>query len=278
VQVVAPAKINLWLRVKGRRQDGYHEIESLLCPISVFDRLEVSAIDRDGIEFSCDDPTLPRDATNLAVRAALLFFDETGIAPNLKIHLEKLIPHGAGLGGGSSDAAAVLMALDRMFETRLPRETLVSMAAEIGADIPFFIYQSPAIVRGRGEQVAPLSFSHQLPLLLIKPPFGVPTAWAYSRWADSQAVPGVDDAQDVPWGTLQNDLERPVFEKHLFLALLKQWLRAQEEVAGALLAGSGSTVFAILRAPEVGERLAHRAAEQFGTNLWMQLCETIALT
>jgi 4-diphosphocytidyl-2-C-methyl-D-erythritol kinase len=276
VQVVAPAKINLWLHLKGRRADGYHEIESLVCPISVFDRLDITPTETGaGVQLRCNDPTLPQAADNLAVRAALVFFGETGIEPNVTIDLEKTIPHGAGLGGGSSDAAAVLLALDRMFETHLPRETLAAMAGELGSDVPFFVYQSAAIVRGRGETVVPSPFPHRLPLLLIKPPFGVPTAWAYSRWAESRSLRDAESAQEFPWGTLQNDLERPVFEKYLFLASLKQWLRAQEEVAGALLAGSGSTVFAILRAPETAEGLAGRIGARFGGNLWIHACETI---
>lgn len=275
MQVVAPAKINLWLRLKGRRADGYHEIESLLCPISVFDRLDLVPSEHGGVQLRCNDPTLPHDAGNLAVRAALLFFGETGIEPNVMIDLEKSIPHGAGLGGGSSDAAAVLLALDRLFETRLPRETLVSIAAEIGSDVPFFIYQSAAAVGGRGEAVTPASFPHRLPILLVKPPFTISTAWAYSRWADSQPIPGSDSPQEFSWGTLQNDLERPVFEKYLVLAVLKRWLRAQPEVAGALLAGSGATLFAILRTHEKGEALAERLLAKFGPNLWMHLCETV---
>ena len=275
MEVVAPAKINLSLRVLGLRPDGFHEIETILCPISVFDHLRFTVKDRDGIAFGCDDSTLPADENNLVVRAALLFCAETGIEPNLEIFLEKSIPHGAGLGGGSSDAAATLLALNRLFETRLPRETLLSMAAELGSDVPFFIWQSAAIARGRGEQVTPSPFPYRWPLLLIKPPFGVATATAYARWQTSQAIPGNDPLQTFSWGVLQNDLERPVFEKHLFLAHLKRWLRAQEEVAGALLAGSGSTVFAVLHAPESGEKLARRVGETFGPNLWMHLCETI---
>jgi 4-diphosphocytidyl-2-C-methyl-D-erythritol kinase len=275
VEVLAPAKINLSLRVAGVRPDGFHEIETMLCPISVFDRLHFRVNEREGIGFTCDDPTLPHDESNLVVRAALLFFSETGIQPTLEVALQKTIPHGAGLGGGSSDAAATLLALNRLFETGLPRETLVSMAAELGSDVPFFIYQSSARGTGRGEVVAPVPFPHRLPLLLIKQPFGVPTAWAYARWQTAHALPGTETSQTFAWGELHNDLERPVFEKYLFLAVLKEWLRTQEEVAGALLAGSGSTVFAVLREAERGGSLAQRVTETFGPNLWMHLCETI---
>src|SRR5688500_15086194 len=119
MQFLAPAKINLTLLIKGRRDDGFHEIESLICPISLFDTLEITAREGPELEFICDDPTIPADDTNLVVRAARLFCSSCGIDPRLRIELAKRIPHGAGLGGGSSDAAATLFGLDRMFETGL---------------------------------------------------------------------------------------------------------------------------------------------------------------
>jgi 4-diphosphocytidyl-2-C-methyl-D-erythritol kinase len=121
------------------------------------------------------------------------------------------------------------------------------------------------------------AFDHTLPLLLIKPPFGVPTPWAYRQWRDSRELPGIDYGPQVfSWGYLLNHLERPVFEKYLFLAQLKTWLREQPEVEGALMSGSGATVFAVLRKKEDGFALGERVAQTFGTNLWCYLCETIA--
>ena len=276
IEFLAPAKINLSLAIKSRREDGFHEIETLMCPISVFDRLEIEAREEGGLEFVCDDPSIPAGEENLVVRAAKLFCGEVGIEPHLRIALAKAIPHGAGLGGGSSDAATVLLALNGLFQTLLSTETLAAMAADLGSDVPFFIYQSAAICRGRGEQVAPVELPHQLPLLLIKPPFGVPTPWAYQRWRDSMELPSVSyNPQKFDWGTLSNDLERPVFEKYLFLALLKGWLRAQPEVEGALMSGSGSTVFALLHQKEQGIALGERLAQEFGSDLWVYLCETL---
>ncbi len=122
----------------------------------------------------------------------------------------------------------------------------------------------------------PVDFPHALPLLLIKPPFGVPTPWAYKKWRDSQEIPGVSyEAQRFPWGELVNDLERPVFEKYLFLADLKTWLREQAEVTGALMSGSGSTVFAVLRGKEDVGTLGEKIAAEFGPNLWCCACETV---
>ena len=276
IELLAPAKINLTLIVKSRRDDGFHEIESLMVPISVFDRLAIAHKEEGDLEFACDDPALPIDENNLVVRAARLFCESCGLQPQLRIALSKQIPHGAGLGGGSSDAATTLLGLNALFQTDLTREALARMAAELGSDIPFFIYQSAAMIRGRGEIVEPAKFEHRLPLLLIKPPFGVPTPWAYKQWRDSREVPDVPyGVQKFRWGTLQNDLERPVFEKYLFLAQLKAWLIQQPEVQGALMSGSGSTVFAVLREKEAGYPLGERIAQEFGTDLWCYLCETI---
>ena len=276
MEFLAPAKINLSLRVLGRRADGFHDLESLMCPVSVFDTLDVTRRAGGGLEFVCDDPTLPVGDDNLVVRAARLFGKAQGMEPNVRIALTKHIPHGAGLGGGSSDAATTLLALDRLFETRLSCESLAEMAAQLGSDIPFFIYQSAAMIRGRGERVEPVAFPHALPLLLIKPPFGVPTPWAYSRWKDACEIPGVPyAAQTFPWGELVNDLERPVFEKHIFLADVKRWLLAQPEAAGALMSGSGATVFAVLRSKEDAVPLGERVVREFGADLWLCACETV---
>jgi 4-diphosphocytidyl-2-C-methyl-D-erythritol kinase len=194
IELLAPAKINLTLMVKGRRDDGFHEIESLMVPISVFDRIAIAHKEEGDLEFACDDPTVPADEGNLVVRAARLFCESCGLQPQLRIALSKQIPHGAGLGGGSSDAATTLLGLNALFQADLTREALARMAADLGSDIPFFIYQSAAVIRGRGEVVEPTKFEHRLPLLLIKPPFGVPTPWAYKQWRDSREVP------DVPYG------------------------------------------------------------------------------
>jgi 4-diphosphocytidyl-2-C-methyl-D-erythritol kinase len=276
LSLLAPAKVNLSLHIKGRRDDGYHEIESFLVPVTVFDRLSFEAKDEGELELVCDDPTLPVGDDNLVVKAARLFCASCGIEPRLRITLAKQIPHGAGLGGGSSDAATTLLGLNVLFQTDLTREALARMAADLGSDIPFFIYQSAAVIRGRGEDVEPEIFPHQLPLLLIKPPFGVPTPWAYKQWKDAREIPGINyGPQEFRWGTLVNDLERPVFEKYIFLAQLKSWLLQQPEVEGALMSGSGSTIFAVLREKQQGYPLGERIAQEFGPDLWCFLCETI---
>ncbi len=275
MKFLAPAKVNLSLRVLRRRDDGFHDIETLMAPISIFDTLEIERQTSGGLQFTCNDAALPTGEENLAVRAARIFCGKFGYEPHVSIALKKEIPHGAGLGGGSSDAATVLLALDQLFETNLPRKELSQLAAELGSDVPFFIHQSAAWCRGRGEIVEPCAMP-PLPLLLIKPPFGVPTPWAYKNWRDSLEIPGVHyAAQSFAWGEMVNELERPVFEKHLQLAELKQWLLAQPETAGSLMSGSGATVFAVLREKSQCPALAERTTNDFGPNFWLCLAETV---
>ena len=270
----APAKINLSLSILGKRLDGFHEIETLMVPITLADTLTLEANDAPRIAFSCSDTTLPCDDSNLVVRAARRFCETAGVAPALRIHLTKSIPHGAGLGGGSSDAATTLLGLNAFFGTPLMEEALHALAAELGSDVPFFLAGGASVCRGRGEIVEPVLFPYHLPLLLIKPAFGVPTPWAYSRWQPSIEIPGISYApQMFQWGRLVNDMERPVFEKYLFLAILKRWLLRQPETAGALLSGSGSTCFAVLQNAADGPALESRVKEEFG-EVWTCLCET----
>src|SRR5207247_2175865 len=244
MEVLAPAKINLSLRILNRRSDGFHEIETLIAPISLCDQIKIDKSDSGkGIEFHCDDPSVPTSDDNLVVRAANVFFAATKLKSAVSIELKKRIPHGAGLGGGSSDAASTLLALNELFETKLPREALAKLAEPLGSDIPFFIFESAAICRGRGELVTRIQLPAKLSILLLKPAFGVPTEWAYSRWQDSREIAGLSYApQRFTDQTFINDLERPVFEKFVFLAQLKMWLLGQPEVGAALMSGSGSTI------------------------------------
>jgi 4-diphosphocytidyl-2-C-methyl-D-erythritol kinase len=275
MQVLAPAKINLSLRVLSRREDGFHEIETFITPISLGDEITIDKKTGQEIDFQCDDPSVPPGEENLVVRAAKAFFGATKLKPSVSIRLKKKIPHGAGLGGGSSDAASTLLALNQLFETNLPREALAKLAEEIGSDVPFFIFESAALCRGRGELVVPEKLRDSLSLLLLKPEFGVPTAWAYQRWQDSREIPGVNYApQELRGHRFVNDLERPVFEKFVFLAQMKRWLLEQPEVGAALLSGSGSTVFAVMRPNVNVDLVGKRARAELDPRLWMFACET----
>src|SRR5215211_2276372 len=276
MQIIAPAKINLSLRVLGRRSDGFHEIETFIAPISLCDEIKIERRSgKKAIAFRCDDPSVPKGEDNIVVHAANVFCEKTKITSGIAISLKKRIPHGAGLGGGSSDAASTLLALNELFETNLPREALAEMAEMIGSDVPFFIFQSAAVCKGRGELVTPTRLREQVSILLLKPEFAVPTQWAYSRWTDSREIPSVSyGAQVFAQQSFVNDLERPVFEKFVFLAELKMWLLNQPEVGAALMSGSGSTVFAVIRDNADLDPLAMRAKTELDPELWTCACQT----
>lgn len=276
MKLPAPAKVNLHLRILGKRPDGFHNIETLMVPISLADELTVETSLGRTVRVTCDNPNVPQGEQNLAARAAHEFSRQTGQQFAARIHITKRIPMGAGLGGGSSDAATVLIALDSIFETRLGVTELQRMAAHLGSDVPFFIRRHPAWCRGRGEITEPFDPPEKLPLLLLKPSFGVDTPWAYKNWAASRVLPGdFEKEQDLGWVKIFNSLERPVFEKFLVLPVMKKWLLEQLEVRAAAMSGSGSTMFAVLKDGAKGEGLETRAREFFGGTLWSALCETL---
>ena len=266
--VEAPAKLNLTLRVLRKREDGFHEIDSWMVRLpGLHDTLTFTAVEADA--FTCNDPTVPSDDSNLVLKALAAYRAATGFSQPLAIHLEKRIPHGAGLGGGSSDAAATLAALDRLHDQPIGTERLMGIAATFGSDIPFFLGPPSARSTGRGEVIVAADAPPPLPVLLLKPSFGVATPDAYRRCMDAEKLAGVRyEAQVFPWGELVNDLERPVFWKHLFLAEVKSWLLAREEVAGALMSGSGSTMFAVLHDPAKAEAVIAAARAELDPTLW----------
>jgi 4-diphosphocytidyl-2-C-methyl-D-erythritol kinase len=276
MQLWAPAKVNLSFRILRRRDDGFHEIETLMAPISLCDRLTIARTGMHGeIEFVCDDPSLPTGEDNLVVRAARLFLRAIDEKIGLRIELQKQIPHGAGLGGGSSDAATVLLGLNEICEGRFNETMLAQLAAELGSDVPFFIFRSAAECRGRGELVTPVALPTPLSLLLLKPAFGVSTSWAYGRCEKAKELEGVSyEPQQFAGLTLVNDLERAVFEKYVFLAQIKMWLLGQTEVGAAMMSGSGATLFTVLRDGVDAEALSARARHELDPELWTCACQT----
>ena len=264
----APAKVNLSLHVLGKRADGFHELETLMVPLpGLADRLMMK--EAEAFSFSCDLPGLPVDEGNLVVKAVRLFEERTGVECRVRISLEKTIPHGAGLGGGSSDAAVCLLGLNQLTKARVSMADLLVWAGELGSDVPFFLHDKPCWCRGRGELVEPIAAVLNRQVVLLKPAFGVSTPDAYGRWEGSQELPGVAyGTQTVSGIDLVNDLERPVFEKHLFLAEMKMWLLAQEGVEAALMSGSGSTMVAILAEGGDGQDLVNAARQELDPKLW----------
>lgn len=274
--IAAPAKINLNLRVLGKNEaTGFHDLETWMVPLTLADGLRVELTDTPGIQLTCSDPALDSGSGNLAWRAADLFLGETNNSNGAKIELQKNIPHGAGLGGGSSDAAAVLTALNQLTPHPLAPDRLHHLAAQLGSDIPFFLGTGAALARGRGEILEARPLPCPLDLLLIKPPFAIETAWAYRQWDTDLTVPSRWTAPQLHHGIeIFNDLERPVFAKYLILAALKAWLLEHSLVAAAAMSGSGSCLFAILRDPRGADQLASETKTEFGDTFWTATCRT----
>lgn len=249
---LAPAKVNLWLRVFGKMADGYHQVETVLQTISFADTL-ILAARASGITLTCSNPHLPCNEHNLAYRAAQLLA-EAAPGQGVHIHLEKRIPWRAGLGGGSSDAAAVLRGLNRLWGLNWPWHQLVPLAQTLGADVPFFLRGGTAIGRGRGDELELLTVRPELSLILIQPPFGLATPDVYSCWQSIKAAPagsledllsalGNSDSETLG-RLLYNDLEVPAFQLAPQLAEVKQ--RLSQAGLPCLLSGSGACLFAVV--------------------------------
>ncbi|MCH2064203.1 MAG: 4-(cytidine 5'-diphospho)-2-C-methyl-D-erythritol kinase [Roseibacillus sp.] len=271
--VIAPAKLNLALRIHGKREDGFHELETLMVPLKgLADRLEFKPAEAYALETVGAEVGPVED--NLVTKALQLFEQRTGTCCPYQITLEKRIPPGAGLGGGSSDAAAVLQTLNKLEEAGLGKEDLEEMAAQLGSDVPFFLREGACWCRGRGEILEETAVE-ELEVLLLKPAFGVDTVDAYQRWADSEELPYVlYESQEVAGLGMCNDLERAVFAKFPFLAEVKMWLLEQFEVRAALMSGSGATVFAVLEDAAAAGGLAERAMKELDPKFWWWLGRT----
>ena len=264
----APAKLNLNLKVKGKRADGFHEIDTLMVPLpGLCDRLTFTP--SEDFSFSCNSDDLPANEENLVVKAVRAFEKATAISCSYSIELTKSIPHGAGLGGGSSDAATTLMGLNSLNAAPLTLDRLKEIAGSLGSDVPFFLQSLPSRCTGRGEVVKIVADLPPLRVLLVKPDFAVSTLDAYKGWQSSVEIPDISyTAQEIGGLTLINDLERPVFQKYRFLGEVKNWLGQQNGVMAAMMSGSGSTMFAILQNDRVATNLIAAAQQDLDPNLW----------
>jgi 4-diphosphocytidyl-2-C-methyl-D-erythritol kinase len=246
-----------------------------MAPLTLVDEIELDLTSAGPLAFTCSDASVPQDSGNLAIRAFDAFRLATGLSLGGRMHLEKRIPHGAGLGGGSSDAASVLLGLNQITGSNLSRVELEAIAAGIGSDVPFFISKSSAWIEGRGERVTPADLPAEFPMVLIKPPFPVPTGWAYGAWAKSSkpVAEEVIDFGGVEWA---NDLEAPVFEKYVALPVISAWLLKQSGVRVARMSGSGSTIFGVCDSDAIASDLAEIGRAYFGETFF--ICATKALS
>jgi len=276
-QIRVPAKVNLWLEVIRKRSDGYHELSSLMLPIDVYDRLELS-LQSGGISLTCNHAEVPENEANLAWKAAELYLEATRLITGVKIRLEKAIPAGAGLGGGSADAAGVLLAMNEIAGRRLSMDELHALAGRLGADVPFFLYCRPAMAGGIGEKLERVEGIPCYPLVLIKPPMMVSTRWVYQSLKLTRGESRIRIATFLahPWrlhDVMQNDLEIVTLDEYPLLAKMKEWLKEHGAV-GVLMSGSGPTVFGVFQDRSHAERVGI-LAKQAWKGSWVRVAETL---
>jgi 4-diphosphocytidyl-2-C-methyl-D-erythritol kinase len=270
MKILSPAKINLTLEILGRRSDGFHELETWMVPVGLCDALEIELASRPS--FTSNVPDLKGDSSNLVIRAVQLFKQATSIQASYEIRLEKNIPIEAGLGGGSSNAGSTLRLLNELHNAPLSIAQLEALSASLGSDVAFFVYGQSAWCKGRGELMEPRPFPRDLWICLFKPGFGISTADAYGAYAALATDRKRGQEEETTWGSLRNDLEPAVFSKYLLLPVIKDWLKKRSETLFALMSGSGSTLFAIVRNQPDGEMLQTLFRQEFGEQTWTAVC------
>jgi 4-diphosphocytidyl-2-C-methyl-D-erythritol kinase len=279
-------KVNLLLNILGKRADGYHELETVMHPVPLCDRLSFERAGS-GLQLSCSDPRLPVNSKNLVFQAANLFAQTAGLGPGegVRIHLQKNIPIAAGLGGGSGNAAVTLLALNELFGQPLAALKLVELAASLGSDIPFFMQSAPALATGRGEVICglhPFPAMRGVHFVLVQPGFGISTPWAYQQLANfPKALHGVAGRAERLITLLQtsleaasqefyNSLEAPALHKYPLLALFQEFFR-ENGAAATLMSGSGSATFALVPNRNTAENMLEEFRAKFGDAIWTSL-------
>ncbi len=255
MQLRARSKINLNLHIVGRREDGFHEIDSIMQSISLADQIKLSPVSK-GIKIICTNPLIPTDNQNTAFKAAELFFERTKIDKRVRIEIQKLVPHAAGLGGGSADAAAVLVGLNIMYKAKLSESDLKRLGEEVGSDVPFCITGGTARVRGRGELVEPIDPLPKSWFVLVTPQILISTAWVYQNFDPVWLKEGRMVGTHNPITSLQlyNDLEKVVLPNYPEIEKVKKEL-IDLGCLQSLMSGSGSSVFGLVDSEEKGKKI-----------------------
>jgi len=244
MKILSPAKINLFLQVTGKRPDGYHDLFSLMCCVSLFDTILLQ-FGGNTIEIDSDHPQVPLDETNLAHKAAALFFKNLDTAGGVKITIEKSIPVAAGLGGGSSNAASVLQGLNHYYDFPFSRNQLMSMGLSLGADVPFFLFEKPALASGIGEKLEAYPNLPPYHVILIYPGFAVSTAEVFQNLN----LGLTKCKKKISNSSLCNDLEAVTASRYPVIRSVKEQLLTHGAL-GALMSGSGPTVFGLFSEPD----------------------------
>lgn len=264
---LAPAKINLCLHVLDRRNDGYHELAMLMQRVALFDEVSITLVSDPGVRVNCEELDLPDGVANIAGKAAARMLDLSRSTQGVQIDIRKKIPVAAGLGGGSSDAATVLMGLNQMLELGLSKEQLMAEGVHLGADVPFFIFEKTAWATGIGDVLTEIDGLPSVWYVLVNPGLAVSTAWVYGNLRltyprDGLKIPRFSRMVEEVISRLQNDLEQVTIGHFPLIGEIKNRLLALG-ARGALMSGSGPTVFGVFddksAAETVGELLRNES-------------------
>jgi 4-diphosphocytidyl-2-C-methyl-D-erythritol kinase len=266
IKILAPAKVNLYLKVTGKRPDGYHELVSVMQALELADEITVSRASN-GVEVTCDNEAVPPGTGNIAYRAASELLDAASSREGVKIHIIKKTPVAAGLGGGSSDAAAVMRAVRLLYGLEVSDDELKNIGLGLGADVPFFLGTPSAVARGVGERLLPLVSPAESWLVLVNPGVSVSTGWVYDNLNLGLTNPtknirlpeflGQSLCDGPMLDLLHNDLERVTVGRYPVVKAVKERL-AVEGAAGVLMSGSGSTVFGVFSSRDKAQSAAGR--------------------
>ncbi len=269
IELRSPAKINLFLKVTGKRPDGYHDLVSLMCCIGLYDRI-IMRTGAAALSVACSFPDVPEDSTNIAVEAAELFYTRFNTADRVAIEIEKRIPVGAGLGGGSSNAATVLNGLNGYYGQPFSSAQLIRMGASIGADVPFFLFGQPALAAGIGERLTAYSGLDRWKVVVIYPGFCISTASVYKKLnlgltkCENQLKSFfLKQNGFLPAQHLCNDLETVVIPRYPEIATAKNKL-LENGAQGALMSGSGSGVFGMFADSKTARAAGQSLSPQYG--------------
>lgn len=275
----APAKINYRLDVLGKRADGYHDLRMIMQQLDLCDRIAINLSDKPGIRINCNAAGVPNNEKNIAWKAANLLYQLTEQKVGIEIIIEKNIPVAAGLGGGSSDCAAVLCGVNQLLNLGLSKTELMQKAVTLGADVPFFLFAKTALAEGIGEQLSSLTKIPTAWVLLVNPGLPVSTAWVYQHFKmpSDRVLPDLAtgfDSLDELVSILSNDLESVTIQKHPLISDIKKQL-VDFGAAAAMMSGSGPTVFALF-ADETTAKDAAFKMEKLHTKWFVQLTRTLA--
>ncbi|QWV94873.1 4-(cytidine 5'-diphospho)-2-C-methyl-D-erythritol kinase [Geomonas oryzisoli] len=260
LQLLAPAKVNYRLDVLGKRPDGYHELRMVMQRVALCDDISIALSATPGIRVTCGKKGVPDGPGNIAWRAADALLKLSGKEVGIDIAIDKRIPVAAGLGGGSSDAATVLMGVNQLLGLGLSDEQLMDIGVKLGADVPFFIFKKTALAEGIGDKLTAMESMPSLWVVLVNPGIHVPTAWVYQNLVLTEKGPATiisgsySSAAEVA-GLLSNDLEPVTCGKHPVLNEVKDMLLVAG-ASGSLMSGSGATVFGIFEDEEVAKKAA----------------------